>query len=463
MKKLYYITIFFCFTAVTLAFALYVNCFCMSSDDIWIMDKACNAFFDADHGSFIPVKIHTLINRILPVFFGIHPQFAVSRINIYFYGFIYALTAYFMTKGAFLFSKNKYSFPLYFIIISVLFFGIAMLIESMQYGYWMKEACTYTRFTFSLLTLLIAMNIIFKSVLLKNIANKKQLFAIFLASVAAGNTSEFCSFVGVIFLTAYIVYLYLNKTPVYNKTIKFLYSSLAGFIVGTVLIILNPTFQEVTFQSNRVGFLYDYKHFSVFSDKFISQLFIPDTIFLILFLTALLIIGKLYVKKIFKNVAVLSFLLFSVSNAFYLFLYYFSADVNEMDHGDLKLLLIGCLIFELTFLFGLILRKIKDLRIVSIINIFLISCFSMIIYKNFNAISLEVKTIREHNLKEREYINFLEDSFLKQYRIENSRKIILKSDELIPRMYTDYYFYRFMPVIYKDIEKDSYEIEWIEE
>ncbi len=458
--------LFFVLFLISIVFTIYANSFCLSGDDIWIMIQSANDLFAADHGSLLPVKILTFLNFQLPIFLNINPQIMLAKYNIFLYGIFYTCIIYLLTNAAFIFNKDKLYRPLYLIINAVLIFSFSMLISANQYFYWMKESCTYLRFTFSIITLLLLVSFAIQNILLKkiNIISKKNIILIFFYSLLAANTSEYNCFVCFIFGCLFIADLLFSKGIKNNKKLlKFSLTSLFGIITGAILIILNPAFREITYESGRVGLYFPGKSLSVFLPVYASEMLMINLIYMLIAVVFILILKKMYIRPLYSLFTKISVLLFISVNLFYPFLYLFTKSLGELSHGDLKLLVVCSLVFNLWLLFGLILKKIKNIKVKAIINIIILICWSLIIGIKYNVIINEVVKIRRTNFKERAYLSYLEHNLSEQYINKNTREIRLKIDKSIPLDYRETYVYNYIPIINKKIIMDTYKVEWITE
>ena len=337
-----------------------------------------------------------------------------------------------------------------------------MYISVYAHTYWMKEACTCIRFTFALLTLAVLMNFIIKCIFLKrlNIIDNKIIILSFLLALICGNTSEYNIFV-VGFLVGIIIILALFKPiKTSKKILHFLFSSLLGLGLGAFLILINPTFIEITYNEGRVGLSFAEKTIGAFLPHYLNATSFPNIVFFVLIVLSLLILRKMYVKNLYKEIVIVSLTFFVACNAFYLFLYYFSKDIYELAHGDLKLLFIASMMYNVLFLYGLIMRKIKNNKVIGLINIIFVLVLVSVLYVNRNTISAQIVKIRKTNLIEQQYIKMLEKDFLSQYG--KKEVIILKLDTTIPKIYRESYINSFLPIIYKQVKPDTYTVEWTE-
>ena len=448
--------------SVSIAFTIYADSFCLSGDDIWIMIQSAGSLFSADHGSLLPVKTLTLLNFQLPVFLGINPQVMLAKYNIFLYGIFYACIIYFVTNIAFIFNKDKSYMPLYLAINACLIFSFAMLISDVQYFYWMKESCTYLRFTFSIITFLLLITLIIKNIFLRkiNVINRKNIILVFLFSVLAANTSEYNSFVSFVFCLGIVVLLFAKGIKNNKRLLNFFLTSLAGIMTGAIIILLNPSFRSVVY-NERLGLFLPEKSLFIFLPTYMNELLMINVIYLVLAGIFLFVLKKMYIRSLYSQFAGISVLFFISVNLFYPFLYSFTKALSELSHGDLKLLVICSLLFNLWFLFGLILRKIRTQETRIILNIIILICCSVIIGIKHNVIIHEALKIRRTNFKERAYLNYLEQGLAEQYVDKNIKEIKLILDNSIQSVYRETYVYDYIPIINKKIIKDSYSVEWI--
>ena len=112
-------------------------------------------------------------------------------------------------------------------------------------------------------------------------------------------------------------------------------------------------------------------------------------------------------------------------------------------------------------MFGLIIRKLKNIKIYSLIVIIIFTGVLSVLSKYYQTTKESISYIREVNRLEGIYLKSLEGSFLEQYKSEKD-VIKLLFNPGIPIWFRKNYIYDFLPMIYKDIKPETFEIEWTE-